>query len=316
MYSAHTSVPPHCGSWRLRLRRPAAGVMVYDVMVMGNGVLAGLVAITAPCAVVWPWAAIIIGLVAGVIYTFASMVSIIVRVRSQQSLALCADPAFPRHPTSWRCRARVLLLCCPSLTAALLPSAVFIAVLIAGCSGGGGGSAAVVSCSDQMRAVCSRREISSIRRMEMCKPPQSCLLPHAQLDDPLDAIAVHAWNGVWGVISVGIFAAQELVMNSYGVSTQTNGQRPYGFIMGGGGYLFAAQLVYVLWIAGAPACPCARLEPVLQQLHPACAFLARQLWSPSVLLARLCVGMCAESVWIRASTQGGCWATWASSGSC
>ena len=68
--------------------------MVYDVMVMGNGVLAGLVAITAPCAVVWPWAAIIIGLVAGVIYTCASMVSIIVRVRSQRTFTPCSDPAF------------------------------------------------------------------------------------------------------------------------------------------------------------------------------------------------------------------------------
>jgi ammonia channel protein AmtB len=32
-----------------------------------------------------------------------------------------------------------------------------------------------------------------------------------QLDDPLDAIAVHAWNGTWGVIAVGLFAGEKLV---------------------------------------------------------------------------------------------------------
>jgi Amt family ammonium transporter len=37
-----------------------------DVSQMGNGAIAGLVAITAPCAFVDPWAAVIIGLVAGV----------------------------------------------------------------------------------------------------------------------------------------------------------------------------------------------------------------------------------------------------------
>jgi ammonia channel protein AmtB len=31
------------------------------------------------------------------------------------------------------------------------------------------------------------------------------------LDDPLDAIAVHAWNGTWGVIAVGFFASQRLI---------------------------------------------------------------------------------------------------------
>lgn len=31
------------------------------------------------------------------------------------------------------------------------------------------------------------------------------------LDDPLDAIAVHCWNGAWGLISPGLFAAQDLI---------------------------------------------------------------------------------------------------------
>ena len=38
-----------------------------DVSQMGNGAIAGLVAITAPCAFVDPWAAVIIGLVAGLL---------------------------------------------------------------------------------------------------------------------------------------------------------------------------------------------------------------------------------------------------------
>jgi Amt family ammonium transporter len=38
-----------------------------DVSQMGNGALAGLVAITAPCAFVDPWAALVIGFIAGVI---------------------------------------------------------------------------------------------------------------------------------------------------------------------------------------------------------------------------------------------------------
>jgi ammonium transporter, Amt family len=38
-----------------------------DVTQMGNGALAGLVAITAPCAFVDPWAAVVIGFIAGII---------------------------------------------------------------------------------------------------------------------------------------------------------------------------------------------------------------------------------------------------------
>lgn len=44
----------------------------YDLVSFCNGLLAGCVAITAPCAYVYPWAAFVIGLIAGIIYTFGS----------------------------------------------------------------------------------------------------------------------------------------------------------------------------------------------------------------------------------------------------
>lgn len=45
-------------------------------MTFGNSVLAGLVAVTAGCSVVYPWAALIIGAVAGVVYNIGSEVRI------------------------------------------------------------------------------------------------------------------------------------------------------------------------------------------------------------------------------------------------
>lgn len=82
-----------------------------------------------------------------------------------------------------------------------------------------------------------------------------CVPAAPQLDDPLDAIAVHAWNGLWGVWSVGFFASRELIFNSYGTSPQVGtfpgDIRPYGCFLGGGGLLLASQVVYSLWIIGA-----------------------------------------------------------------
>ena len=42
-----------------------------DTTMMCNGMLAGLVAITAPCAFVDPWAAVVIGAVAGILVVLA-----------------------------------------------------------------------------------------------------------------------------------------------------------------------------------------------------------------------------------------------------
>jgi hypothetical protein len=43
-------------------------------MAFGNGTLAGLVAITSGCSTVYPWGALIIGGVAGVLYCIGSEV--------------------------------------------------------------------------------------------------------------------------------------------------------------------------------------------------------------------------------------------------
>lgn len=53
-----------------------AGRMTYDVGVMGNGALAGLVAITSGCSTIYPWGAIIVGGVAGSLYVLGSFVSV------------------------------------------------------------------------------------------------------------------------------------------------------------------------------------------------------------------------------------------------
>ena len=58
-------------------------------MVMGNGALAGLVAITAPCSVVYPWGAIVVGIVAGIVYNIGSWVSVKLHV------GRCLSPLFP-----------------------------------------------------------------------------------------------------------------------------------------------------------------------------------------------------------------------------
>ena len=92
-----------------------------------------------------------------------------------------------------------------------------------------------------------------------------------QIDDPLDAIAVHAFNGTWGVWAVGLFAAKNLVNTSYGYNPYTQGDRAYGCFLGGDGRLLAAQLVYSIWLGGEGAsfldCMCNNSTSVVHWLH-------------------------------------------------
>ena len=54
---------------------------MYDVGIMGNGALAGLVAITSGTSTIEPWGAIVVGLVAGALYILGSKCSVWFKVR-------------------------------------------------------------------------------------------------------------------------------------------------------------------------------------------------------------------------------------------
>ena len=77
------------------------------------------------------------------------------------------------------------------------------------------------------------------------------------MDDPLDAIAVHAACGAWGMIGCALFASPHMVAAWYGASPtagvldpdDASMGRAYGLFMGGGGRLLGANIVYILVIA-------------------------------------------------------------------
>lgn len=129
------------------------GTVVYDLIMIGNGLLAGLVGVTGGCGYYRPWAAVIVGFIAGLVYYGGSKLNLALKI-----------------------------------------------------------------------------------------------------DDPLDAISVHAYCGAWGMIGTAAFAASDVVNQALGgPSMDANGNpvpRATGFIMGGGGALLGAHLVYILVCAG------------------------------------------------------------------
>jgi len=75
----------------------------------------------------------------------------------------------------------------------------------------------------------------------------SFVLRVLRIDDPLDAVAVHGFCGIWGLIAAAAFADSPLMGEVYGNADV------YGFIMGGDGGLFAAAVVGIivifLWVS-------------------------------------------------------------------
>lgn len=80
----------------------------WDIMAMGNSTLAGLVAITAGTSVVYPWAAIVIGIIAGIIYPLASRLMVLLKV-SPSRLGCCAPTCM--HSPGVTCLLLALLQC-------------------------------------------------------------------------------------------------------------------------------------------------------------------------------------------------------------
>ena len=74
----------------------------------------------------------------------------------------------------------------------------------------------------------------------------SCAMRKFQIDDPLDAFAVHGANGFLGLILVGFFTTED-----YSYATNDTGAKEYGIFYGGGGVLLATQIaggiMIIIW---------------------------------------------------------------------
>ncbi|MPZ99720.1 MAG: ammonium transporter [Dehalococcoidia bacterium] len=70
------------------------------------------------------------------------------------------------------------------------------------------------------------------------------LLDRLKIDDPVGAVPVHLFNGIWGTLAVGLFTTQGYMGDAYGVETAS-----YGLFMGGGVNMLLVQLLGVASVA-------------------------------------------------------------------
>jgi ammonium transporter, Amt family len=77
----------------------------------------------------------------------------------------------------------------------------------------------------------------------------SKLLVRLRIDDAVDAIPVHLFGGMWGVIAAGLFSEKELLLRAYGFDDHVGWFFEWG--MGSGNFkLIGTQLIGVLFIFG------------------------------------------------------------------
>jgi ammonium transporter, Amt family len=73
-----------------------------------------------------------------------------------------------------------------------------------------------------------------------------------KVDDPLDAAAVHAFCGAWGLLMAAAFSHAPLHRAAYGIENPADDLN--GFLMGGNGKLLGAAICYILaitaWVLG------------------------------------------------------------------
>ena len=67
------------------------------------------------------------------------------------------------------------------------------------------------------------------------------LLDRLRIDDPVGAVPVHLFNGIWGTLAVGLFTSQAFMLDAYGVETSS-----YGLLMGGGVNMLLVQVLGIV----------------------------------------------------------------------